>query len=161
MELVFYPNDILRQTTAPVTEFTAELKETLEEMVVIMDRGRGVGLAGPQVGLALSVFIVRLKEQKPVFFINPELTSTSHELSVYEEGCLSIPLVYAEIARPASISIQAYNLRGRPFRLDVEDFFARVVQHELDHLKGVLFTDHLSKPKRERLLDQYQKLRKM
>lgn len=159
MNLVYYPHEVLRATAEPVGGITAELRDILHEMVEIMERNRGVGLAAPQVGLAQRFFVVKLEDQEPLFFINPELTATSHETTVYEEGCLSLPGIWAEVRRPAAIGIQALNLRGRPFRIDADGFLARVIQHELDHLNGVLFTDHLSEARRNQLLELYRKKR--
>jgi peptide deformylase len=90
-------------------------------------------------------------------FINPTIIGTSPEISQYEEGCLSIPGLYADVTRPEKVTVQAWNERGRPFTLDAEGLLARVIQHEYDHLEGVLFIDRLSEPKRNRLLTLYDK----
>jgi peptide deformylase len=159
MELVYYPHDILRQTTQPVDSISSELKDFLKEMVQIMDKNRGVGLAAPQVGNSQRFFVAKLQNEEPIFFINPEVLYTSLEKNIYEEGCLSLPGVWAEVKRPAAITIQALNLKGKVFRLEADGFLARVIQHELDHLNGILFFDHLSEKKRELLLEAYQKVR--
>ncbi|MEJ5188891.1 MAG: peptide deformylase, partial [Breznakiellaceae bacterium] len=93
----------------------------------------------------------------PRVFINPSIIQTSPELTEYEEGCLSIPGLYGEVKRPEAVRIQAWNERGRPFTLDAEGLLARVIQHEYDHLEGVLFIDRLSEPKRKKLLALYDK----
>lgn len=149
--------EVLRQPAQAIDRFDEELAKTVEDMFATMKWGRGIGLAGPQVGLAKRLFVVQLEDGKALTFINPELIATSPELSDYEEGCLSIPGAYAELSRPAAVNLQAYNERGRPFRLEAEGLLARVIQHELDHLNGVLFTDRLSERVRERVLKQYEK----
>jgi len=137
-----------------VDETTAALAQ---DMIVTMRVGNGVGLAGPQVGLNKRIFVTEAPGEDPRIFINPEIIQTSQELVPYEEGCLSIPGVYADVMRPASITIQALNERGRPFTLEADGFLARVIQHEYDHLKGVLFVEHLSERKREKVLKIYNK----
>ncbi|MFQ3547068.1 MAG: peptide deformylase, partial [Termitinemataceae bacterium] len=117
----------------------------------------GIGLAGPQVGLLQRIFIVHIEGETPRVFINPTIIGTSPEQSQYEEGCLSIPGMYADVNRPEKITIQAWNERGRPFTLDAEGLLARVIQHEYDHLEGVLFIDRLSELKRKRLIALYEK----
>jgi peptide deformylase len=126
-------------------------------MIETMHRGRGIGLAGPQVGLLQRIFVVQVDGESPRVFINPTIIGTSPEISQYEEGCLSIPGLYAELTRPEKVTVQAWNERGRPFTLDAEGLLARVIQHEYDHLEGVLFIDRLSEPKRKRLLTIYDK----
>ncbi len=160
MEIVKYPADILRQKTSPVTEFTKDLQQFTEEMITTMIAGRGIGLAAPQVGSLLSVFVLQVEEGKPLVFINPEITGTSVETVPYEEGCLSIPGMYEEVIRPEAIQIQAWNAKGRRIKMECDDLLARVFQHEFDHLKGVLFIDHLNAMKRERVLAEYQKNQK-
>ena len=157
MEIVRYPADILRQKTVPVTEFDASLAAFAQDMITTMVEGRGIGLAAPQVGRLVSVFIAQDDSGKPWVFINPEIIGTSLETVPYEEGCLSIPGMYEEVIRPEAVVIQAYNEKGRPFKRECDGLLARIVQHELDHLKGVLFIDYLSPMKRDRLLRQYEK----
>lgn len=157
MEIVRYPAEILRQKTAPVTEFDASLAALAQEMIVTMVEGRGIGLAAPQVGKLISLFIAQEESGKPLVFINPEIIGTSLETVPYEEGCLSIPGMYEEVIRPEAVVVQAYNEKGRPFKRECDGLLARIIQHELDHLKGVLFIDYLSEMKRNRLLKQYEK----
>jgi len=160
MEIVLYPADILRQKTAPVTEFDGPLADFVQAMISTMIGGRGIGLAAPQVGSLQSIFVAHEEDGKTAVFINPEIIGTSLETVPYEEGCLSIPGMYEEVVRPEAVVVQAYNVKGRPFKRECSGLLARIVQHELDHLKGVLFIDYLSTMKRERLLKQYEKNRK-
>jgi peptide deformylase len=149
--------EVLRGSARPIDRFDDELAVLVERMFVTMKTGKGIGLAGPQVGLRDRIFVVNLEGDKPRVFINPEIVGTSPELAAYEEGCLSIPGVYADLERPAEIKVQAWNERGRPFVLETQGLLARVIQHELDHLNGVLFTDRLPERTRDRLLKQYEK----
>jgi len=149
--------EVLRETAAPIEKFDDELAVLVEKMFETMKMGKGVGLAAPQVGLAQRLFVMQIEGDKPRVFINPEIVETSVELESFEEGCLSIPGVYADLNRPAEVRIQAWNERGRRFVIGADGFFARVVQHELDHLNGMLFTDRLPERSRDRLLKQYEK----
>jgi peptide deformylase len=157
MEIVLYPADILRQKTVPVTDFDGQLADFVQAMITTMVGGRGIGLAAPQVNSLRSVFVAQEEDGKTAVFINPEIIGTSLETVPYEEGCLSIPGMYEEVVRPEAVVVQAYNVKGRPFKRECSGLLARIVQHELDHLKGVLFIDYLSTMKRERLLKQYEK----
>jgi peptide deformylase len=146
---------VLRRVAAPIKDINDEVVRIAENMVEAMVKGNGIGLAGPQVGLLQRIFTVKIADGDPLVFINPEITSTSPELSVYEEGCLSIPGQYADIERPAVLQIQAWNTRGRPFTLEASGLLSTVIQHELDHLNGVLFIDHLSERKRKKILGKF------
>jgi len=160
MEILLYPAEVLRLKAVPVTAFGSDLKAFADELTSTMTAGRGIGLAAPQVGSSTCVFVAQGDEGPPVVFINPEIIATSLETLPYEEGCLSIPGLYEEVVRPAEVEVQAYNVKGRPFKKVCSGLWARVVQHEIDHLKGVLFIDHLSEMKRERLLKQFSKNQK-
>jgi peptide deformylase len=149
--------EVLRQKALPVERFDAELAALVETMFETMKQGRGIGLAAPQVGLTQRLFVMHIDGDKPRVFINPEIIETSVDLSTFEEGCLSIPGVYSDLDRPAEIGIQAMNERGRRFTLGATGFLARVIQHEIDHLDGVLFTDRLPERNRDKLLAQYEK----
>jgi peptide deformylase len=149
--------EVLREKALPIEHFDEELAMLVETMFETMKQGKGVGLAAPQVGLAKRLFVIKIDNDKPRVFINPEIVQTSVELESFEEGCLSIPGVYADLDRPAAVTVQAMNERGRRFTLGAEGFLARVIQHELDHLNGVLFTDRLPETSRDRLLKQYEK----
>ena len=120
-----------------------------------MHAGKGIGLAGPQVGELKRLFVTHVEGDVPRVFINPQIIQTSNEQNVFEEGCLSIPAMYADVERPVAVTVQAWNERGRPFTLDAEDLLARVIQHEFDHLNGILFLDHLDDKKRNRIINLY------
>lgn len=146
---------VLRKIADPVKNIDGELALVAEEMIQTMILGKGVGLAGPQVGRLERIFTVKVGEDDPVVFINPEITATSPELSSYEEGCLSLPGQWADVKRPAKIQVQAWNTKGRPFTMEATGIWATVIQHELDHLNGVLFIDHLSERKRKKILSKF------
>ena len=157
MEIIRYPADILRQKTETVSQIDQGTADLAAAMLTTMVEGHGIGLAGPQVGQLLSLFVAQDENGKPYVFINPEITGTSLETVGYEEGCLSLPGIYEEVIRPEAVQIQAWNEKGRFFKMECSGLLARVVQHELDHLKGTLFIDYLTPPKRERLLKLYEK----
>jgi peptide deformylase len=155
MEIVTLGDPILRRKSEPVKDIDGALQEFVTDMIEAMHAGRGIGLAAVQVGGLFRVFVTHVPDDEPRVFINPQVVETSVDLWKYEEGCLSIPGMNADVVRPAGVKIQAWNTKGRPFTMDVEGILARVVQHEYDHLDGVLFIDRLSKAKREKLLRGY------
>ncbi|MFW6214692.1 MAG: peptide deformylase [Alkalispirochaetaceae bacterium] len=157
LELVYVPDQVLTTKAAAVKEIDEQTRLLAGRMVEAVQYHDGIGLAAPQINVLSRIFVVYLRDDKPRVFINPEILGTSMEESVIEEGCLSIPGVYAEVKRPAAVSVQAFNERGRPFSLEADGMLARVILHEFDHLNGVLFTDHLSEAKRERLMKKYKK----
>lgn len=156
LEIVTLGREVLTRTAEPVKDIDDKIRSLAQEMLQTMRVGKGIGLAAPQVDLGLRLFVTEVDEV-PRIFINPEIVLTSQELSDLEEGCLSIPGVYAKLKRPAAARVQAWNERGRPFNLDAEGLEARVILHELDHLNGVLFVDRLSEPVRKRVLAQYER----
>lgn len=155
MKIIKLGDEVLHKTAAPVENIDEELERFTTAMFEAMYRGNGIGLAAPQVAELRRVFICHVNNDIPRVFINPEIIETSPELVTYEEGCLSIPGVYEDLVRPAFVKVQAWNLKGKPFTLDAEGMLARVIQHELDHLNGVLFIDKLPEQVRERVIRQY------
>ncbi|MCL2267512.1 MAG: peptide deformylase, partial [Treponema sp.] len=131
-----------------------------KKMIEILKRDKGVGLAGPQIGYMKRIFVTHVEGDAARVYINPSILETSHETVKYEEGCLSIPGIYANVIRASSIKIQAWNEKGRPFTLETSGLLARVIQHEYDHLEGVLFLDHVPEKKRSRLIEKFEKSRK-
>ena len=152
MQILTFGNELLRQKAEPVEKIDGEWAKTAREMVTALREGKGVGLAGPQAGILKRIFVVQVEGDAPRVFINPSILETSQETVKYEEGCLSIPGVWAEVVRPQSVKIQAWNEKGRPFTLETGGILARVILHEYDHLEGVLFIDRLSEPKRKRII---------
>lgn len=157
LEIVTYGSEILHKKAEPITEFGPEIQALAQEMQEAMVRGKGIGLAGPQVDRSLRIFVTQADGDKSRVFINPELILTSPEEVDYEEGCLSLPGLYTMVKRPELVKVQAYNEKGRPFTLETGGLLARVILHEFDHLNGILFIDRLTPAKRERVLAQYLK----
>ena len=160
MDVLTLGNDLLRQKAAPVENLKDNLsqwQETAENMFTALKIQNGVGLAGPQVGLMRRIFVVKVEGDEPRVFINPSIIETSQETAKYEEGCLSIPGNWADVVRPRTVKVQAWNERGRSFTLEAGGILARVILHEYDHLDGVLFIDRLSEVKRNKILDKIAK----
>ncbi|MBT3275824.1 MAG: peptide deformylase [Spirochaetales bacterium] len=155
MEIITLGDEVLRKQAAVIPEVDRKIADLAAAMIESMHVGKGIGLAGPQVGELKRLFVVHVEADTPRVFINPQIIQTSNELNTIEEGCLSIPGMYSDVDRPMAITIQAWNERGRPFTLDAEGILARVIQHEFDHLNGVLFLDHIDEKKRNRIISQY------
>jgi peptide deformylase len=147
----------LRKKAAPVKNIDDELRKTALEMIESMRKEKGVGLAGPQIGLLKRIFVTHAEGDSARVFINPTIIWTSQEQVKREEGCLSVPGIWADVTRPESVKIQAWNEKGRAFTLETSGILARVIQHEYDHLEGILFIDRLPDAKRERILTKLQK----
>jgi len=164
MEILTLNNDLLRQKAAPVANIKdgpVKWDEIAQEMLVLLKKGKGVGFAGPQAGLMQRIFVTSVDGDVPRVFINPSIIGTSQETASYEEGCLSIPGVWAKVIRPRAVKVQAWNEKGRPFTLETEGLLARVILHEYDHLEGILFIDRLSEVKKQRILDKIAKKAKV
>ncbi len=156
LTIVTLGDPLLRRTSQPVADIDGQYKKLAEEMLGTMVAAKGLGLAAVQVGELTRLFVVKVPKDSPRVFINPEILETSIEEVLYEEGCLSIPGINADVKRPESVRIQAWNERGRPFTLTAEGLLARVIQHEMDHLNGVLFVDRVNERTRNRLLEEYE-----
>lgn len=155
------PHPVLREKALPVERVDADLRRLLRDMLETMYDAPGIGLAGPQVGVSRRVLVIdtaRDEEPKaPRLLINPEILSAGDIRRSHEEGCLSIPEVYAEVERPALVRVRYLDEEGRAREEDFNDLLATVVQHEIDHLDGVLFVDHLSRLKRDLLIKRFLK----
>ncbi|MCA9078554.1 MAG: peptide deformylase [Planctomycetaceae bacterium] len=148
MEIVHYPHPALRWKSSDVTRIDASLRETVGQMFELMYEAQGIGLAANQVALPLRLFIMNPtgdpnESESEFVFINPEITSRKGSV-LGEEGCLSLPELYAEVRRADEITVEAYDLDGQGFELKIDDLPSRVIQHESDHLDGVLFIDRIS-----------------
>ena len=158
LNIVTLGDERLRKHSIVVPEFDGEIRSLAEQMLETMRTNKGIGLAAVQVGKMIRLFVTDLPKDMPRVFINPEIVETSLDQVTFEEGCLSIPDINADVVRPTQVRVQAWNLKGRPFSLDADDLLARVVQHEIDHLNGVLFIDRVNSKKRDRLVRQYEKI---
>jgi len=183
LPIIEAPDARLRQISAPVTQFDAALKTLVADMFETMYDAPGIGLAAIQVGVPLRVIVMDLQEpdeeaepetceddecghqhrpvkRVPRVFINPEISAPSAEQSVYSEGCLSVPDIYAEVERPAAVHLRWQDAEGARHEEAMTGLMATCIQHELDHLEGILFIDHLSRLKRNMALKKLEKARK-
>lgn len=169
LSLKYYGNPVLRKKALPVKEVNEEIKELVHAMDKLMITSNGVGLAAPQAGISLRIFIMRLEEEVEPgkyalgdlqVFINPVLSSPSDSLIVFNEGCLSIPKLRADVQRPTSIFVEAEDLEGNRIQKRFDGLAARCIMHENDHLNGVLFIDRLSKKERDLLEPDLRKIKK-
>ena len=163
------PDPRLRMISTPVETVDDEVRALIEEMFETMYEAPGIGLAAIQVGVPKRLLVIDLQEEEdaegkpirnPRVFVNPELYDPSSELSIYREGCLSVPDQYAEIERPAAIHARWLDEKGESHDEQLEGLLATCLQHEMDHLEGILFIDHLSRLKRDMLLKKLEKARK-
>ena len=163
-EIIILPDKRLRQISKPVAKVDSGVRKLVEEMFEAMYDAPGIGLAAIQLGEPTRVVTLDLAkkedEKAPQVFVNPEITWSSETKSVHEEGCLSIPEYYEEVERPAEIKVKYLDLEGKPQELHADGILATCLQHEIDHLNGVLFIDHLSKLKRDRVIKKYAKAAK-
>jgi peptide deformylase len=144
-KIVMYPAEILEQKCIEVTKFDRKLGKLLDDMYDTMMEFDGVGLAAPQIGVAERIAVVDIDDESgTIELINPRILETSGEQNG-PEGCLSFPGLYGEVSRPYFVKVEAYNRKGKKFTLEAEDFLARAIQHEIDHLDGILFTSKVSR----------------
>jgi len=158
LNIVTLGDERLGKHSILVPDFDGEIESLIEQMFETMHANKGVGLAAVQVGKLIRLFITDVPKDAPRVFINPEVIETSVDQGSFEEGCLSIPEVNTDVIRPMQVQLQAWNVKGRPFSMDADDLLARVIQHEVDHLNGVLFIDRIDPKKRERLVKQYENI---
>jgi peptide deformylase len=163
-DIIILPDKRLRLVSEPVKAIDAELKKLVEDMFETMYEAPGIGLAAIQVGIARRVVTMDLskkdedKEQR--VFINPEVVWSSEETRLHEEGCLSIPEFYEEVERPAQVRVKYLDLAGKQQEIEASGLLATCLQHEIDHTNGVLFIDHISKLKRDRISKKFTKAAK-
>ena len=155
LDIVTLGHPALRRRADPIPEVTPEVRSLASEMLAAMKQQKGIGLAATQVNRMMRMFVTKAPDDRERVFINPEIIRTGIETEIGEEGCLSIPGPRADLERAAQVRIQARNQRGRLFSFEAQGMLARVIQHELDHLNGVLFIDHLSEEERARVLRKY------
>jgi len=160
-EILVVPHPVLKQVSKPVAQVTDETRVLMDDMLETMYAAPGIGLAAIQIGVPLQIITMDLarpeEDKQPRFFINPEIVWASEETAPYEEGCLSVPDIYDEVERPAQVKIRYLDYNGQPVEEDAEGLFAVCIQHEMDHLQGVLFIDHLSRLKREQAIKKVKK----
>ncbi len=149
MNIVLFPHPALRYKSVPITKIDSTLKRTVEEMFELMYDAKGIGLAANQVGLPWRLFVINLtadpaQKDQEMIFLNPEIVKRSATTEEDEEGCLSIPDLYGPVTRSSKIIVDAFDLKGQNFELELDELAGRAVQHEYDHIEGVMFTDRMS-----------------
>ena len=158
------PNKILREKSMPVEKIDEDLQKLMDDMLETMYAAPGIGLAAIQVGVPKRVIVLDIapkdKPRNPMFFVNPEIIKKSDNNSTYEEGCLSVPGQFAEIDRPDKCHIKYLDYHGQPKEIKAEGMLATCIQHEMDHLEGILFIDYLSKLKKSMIIKKLSKQKK-
>ena len=164
LPIIVAPDPRLKKVSAPVERVDDEIRTLMDDMLETMYQAPGIGLAAPQVGVLKRVIVVDVarkdEPRQPYQLVNPELVSVSDDDATYEEGCLSLPEHYAEVVRPAAITVRYLDRDGEIRELDADGVLATCIQHEMDHLEGILFVDHLSALKRNMILRKLAKAKK-
>ena len=160
-KIITIPDPLLRKVSEPVTSLNTEVKNLMDDMLETMYAAPGIGLAAVQIGVLKRIIVIDLskdgEKKDPLFIVNPQITFKSDELISYEEGCLSIPNQFAEVKRPGSCKLKFLDYDGKKKEINAEGLLATCIQHEIDHLNGVLFIDHLSKLKKDLILKKTKK----
>ena len=163
--IVLLPDPMLRQTSKPVVGVDKSTRKLFNDMLETMYDAPGIGLAAIQIGVPQRLVVIDLskedEERKPLFLANPEIISASEAVSDYEEGCLSIPEFYEMVTRPSEIKVRYLDMQGEAQELVAGGVLATCIQHEIDHLNGVLFIDYISKLKRDRVIKKFVKAQKL
>lgn len=164
-EILVLPDIRLRQVAEPIPAVSDEVKQLAADMLETMYAAPGIGLAAPQIGEMKRIVVMDLSKDgetpDPIVMINPEIKSYSEDTVTTEEGCLSIPEIYYDVERPAEVTVEYTDLDGKRITRAAKDRLAICIQHELDHLDGVLYIDYLSRLKRDRVLKKFQKAEKL
>ncbi len=163
-DIIILPDKRLRLVSEPVKQVDAGIKKLVDDLFETMYKAPGIGLAAIQIGVPKRVITMDLSKKEdnhsPQVFINPEITWMSDQTETYEEGCLSIPEYYEEVERPAEVKVKYLGLDGKSHEVQAKGLLATCLQHEIDHINGVLFIDHLSKLKRDRVIKKFAKAAK-
>jgi peptide deformylase len=163
-QILTEPNKILRQKSFKVDKVDDELQRLMQDMTETMYAAPGIGLAAIQVGVPKRVIVIDISQKegikKPMYFVNPEIITKSQDNSIYEEGCLSVPGQFAEIERPDSCHVKYLDFYGEPKEIKARGMLATCIQHEMDHLEGILFIDYLSKLKKTMIVKKLSKQKK-
>jgi peptide deformylase len=163
-EIIILPDKQLRLVSKPVEKVTSEIRKLADDMFETMYDAPGIGLAAIQVAQPLRLITMDLAKKDdpkaPLVFINPEVTWVSDETATYEEGCLSIPEYYEEVVRPKAVKVKFLDLDGKPHEIEADGLLATCLQHEIDHINGVLFIDYISKLKRDMVMKRFKKAAK-
>jgi len=161
--IIIEPDPILRKKCVPLEKVDGYLRKLMNEMLETMYKAPGIGLAAIQIGILKRIVVIDIskeEEKKPLFLVNPEIIFTSKKTSTYEEGCLSLPGQYAEIERPAECHVRYIDYNGKQKKLKADGLLSTCIQHEVDHLNGILFIDYLSKLKKTMIIKKLSKQKK-
>ena len=163
-EILTEPNKVLRQVSKPVDRVTKEEQKLMDDMLDTMYHANGIGLAAIQIGIPKRIIVMDIskkdEEKNPMYFVNPVIKNKNVDLSTYEEGCLSVPNQFAEVDRPATCEVEYLNYNGEKKILKANGLLATCIQHEMDHLEGILFIDYLSKLKKSMIIKKLTKQKK-
>ena len=163
-QILVIPDPLLRKVSEPVNSVDTEVKNLMDDMLETMYAAPGIGLAAVQIGVLKRIIVIDLskdgEKKNPLFIVNPEITFKSNDLISYEEGCLSIPNQFAEVKRPSSCKLNFLDYNGKKKEISADGLLATCIQHEVDHLDGILFIDHLSKLKKDLILKKNKKQKK-
>ena len=155
------PNKILRQVSLPVDKVTKKEQELMDDMLETMYHANGIGLAAIQIGIPKRIIVMDITKNEdkknPMYFVNPVIKNKNKDLATYEEGCLSVPNQFAEVDRPATCEVEYLDYNGEKKLLKAERLLATCIQHEMDHLEGILFIDYLSKLKKSMIIKKLSK----
>jgi peptide deformylase len=161
LPIIEAPDPILKTISKPVKRVDDDLRTFMDDMLDTMYAAPGIGLAAIQVGVPIRVLVLDImnndEKPKPQYFVNPEIISVSDDLNSYNEGCLSVPEQYAIVERPSECRVKFLDYNGEPQQIDAKDLLATCIQHEMDHLEGILFLDHISTLRRQMILKKLQK----
>ena len=164
LKIIIAPDPRLLEVSKPVKEVNNDIKNLLEDMLQVMYRSNGIGLAAPQVGILKRLIVMDCSDKntkkEPLKFVNPEILNLSSDKSEFEEGCLSLPTQYAKVERPSNIEVEYKDENGNKYRKSLFGIEATCLQHEIDHLNGKLFVDHISKLKKNRIIKKLEKIKK-
>ncbi|WP_455478843.1 peptide deformylase [Bartonella sp. B10] len=159
--LITLPDQILRQVSKPVEQIDSTIQKLADDMLDTMYSAQGIGLAAIQIGVPVRMLVIDIAEKNtpkdPLIVINPEILWLSDERSIFNEGCLSIPEYYAEVERPKCLRVRYRNHEGQQTEMEADNLLATCLQHEIDHLNGQLFIDHISKIKRDMVIRKFKK----
>jgi len=165
LDIIKLPDPLLRKPSKPVAMVTADTRKLMDDMLETMYEAPGIGLAAVQIGVPERIIVIDISRdeepRKPLFLVNPEIVWSSEQKSDYEEGCLSIPEFFEMVTRPAEVKIQYRDRKGEASELHATGVLATCLQHEIDHLNGVLFIDYISKLKRDRVIRKFVKAQKL
>jgi len=166
LPILIAPHPLLKKVAEPVSAVNAVLRRQMDDMLESMYDDKGIGLAAPQVGISNRILVLDVEQasegagSNPIFMVNPEIIYESEELHVYDEGCLSLPGMFAEVERPKIVRVKYIDYDGKEQEVEADNLFATCLQHEIDHLNGILFVDHISALKRNLIIRKLKKAKK-